>query len=355
MDITLKKLIETNKLSFVQKFDIITGVSRGMAQIHRMAYIHFDIKPANIFLLRNGFEFIPKIGDMNITRRERSEHSVTRSGTKKYMAPEYYSNKYTKKLDVFAFGLTFNELFGGNHSLDNTIITIVKEADIVFRPLIFACVSHDLNKRPSSKEIEKKLSFLNDEIKARTPNEFDLSLRNPPKEADKESESDEYETELENNSQVNKENLESVIKFGQNMLQSIITAIFDQTNKKGKISIKNNKISQYKKKRATNKCHFKNSSNFSIGNLVNDSLSLFRKDNVFERKSSSILFQDKESNQNNEYSNSLSEKFQNLKNFGKKILDDVRNNHSLNKAIFTMINDYAAIVSHPLDLSVTRN
>ena len=129
-----------------------------------------------------------------------------------------------------------------------------------------------------------------------------------------------------------------MIKFGQNMLQSTITAILDQTKIKGKISIKTNKISQYKKKHATYKGYFENSSNFSTGNLVTDSLSILRKDYVFERKSSSILFQDKDGNQNNEYSDLLSEKFQNLKNFGKKFLDNVQNNHSLNKAIFTMIN-----------------
>ena len=51
-----------------------------------------------------------KIGDLGIA----SSSNKPLGGSRKYMPPEFYTRKCTQKLDVFTFGLTFNELFNGN-------------------------------------------------------------------------------------------------------------------------------------------------------------------------------------------------------------------------------------------------
>jgi serine/threonine protein kinase len=102
---------------------------------------------------------VAKIGDLGIA----SSSNKPLGGSRKYMPPEFYTRKCTQKLDVFTFGLTFNELFNGNHSLisneKNSIIRIRKEP-LFFRDTIYQCVSDDPEERPDSKILKKYLKIM---------------------------------------------------------------------------------------------------------------------------------------------------------------------------------------------------
>lgn len=89
-------------------------------------------------------------------------------GCLEYMPPEFYTGKFTNKLDVFTFGLTLNELFNGSHQYNNkgdenenksnknlsNRISIVKSAEKFFF-VVEKCIQDDAESRPASVELEQ--------------------------------------------------------------------------------------------------------------------------------------------------------------------------------------------------------
>ena len=149
-----------SNLSHKLKFDISHGIAMGMIRIHTMGFIHHDLRTANIWLASSN---VPKIGDMS--KVSMCEEDISKfdfsSDSKKYMPPEFYSTGVvTNKFDVFTFGLTLNELFGGKHKCSNKKIEIIQKGEPFFDDLISDCISDDACNRATSREIESKLSFI---------------------------------------------------------------------------------------------------------------------------------------------------------------------------------------------------
>jgi eukaryotic-like serine/threonine-protein kinase len=80
---------------------------------HHNAVWHRDIKPANIIIMKNGRI---KLADFGIARIESSDRTRTNMlmGTPGYIAPEYYlGEQVDHRIDLFAAGVLFYELLGG--------------------------------------------------------------------------------------------------------------------------------------------------------------------------------------------------------------------------------------------------
>ena len=81
---------------------------RGLHHIHSHKFVHFDVKPANIFLSLNGS---CKIGDFGlVVDCANDELNNAREGDNKYMAPELLEGVFTQKADVYSLGITILEL-----------------------------------------------------------------------------------------------------------------------------------------------------------------------------------------------------------------------------------------------------
>lgn len=119
-------LFDKNKsplLDWSKRFQIVTGVARGLLYLHEEAperIIHRDIKASNILLDE---QLNPKISDFGLARLFPGEDTHVNtfriSGTHGYMAPEYAIHGYLSvKTDVFSFGVLVLEIVSGrkNHA-----------------------------------------------------------------------------------------------------------------------------------------------------------------------------------------------------------------------------------------------
>jgi serine/threonine protein kinase len=104
---TLKTLLSRGPLDAAEALRIFTQVCRGVHALHERSLIHFDIKPANVFL-RAG---IARIGDYGLSRlltESRNTLSFGR-GTPYYMAPELARLKGDHRSDIYSLGVLLFE------------------------------------------------------------------------------------------------------------------------------------------------------------------------------------------------------------------------------------------------------
>ena len=89
---------------------------------------------------------------------DKSNRNTFGLGCRAYMPPEFYAGDYDNKLDIFTFGLTLNELFGGSHDSRNPMKIINKA--VILWDIIDKCISREPRYRPTSQEILTKLLII---------------------------------------------------------------------------------------------------------------------------------------------------------------------------------------------------
>ncbi len=128
----LEDLIKQNAPSVTRRLEIVAQVCRGLHHAHSVGIVHRDVKPANIFVTKDG----AKIMDFGVARWTQASQTQTGMvlGTVSYMSPEQIrGEKVDGRSDIFSVGtvlyqlLTNEKLFSGD-SIETVFFQTITKA-----------------------------------------------------------------------------------------------------------------------------------------------------------------------------------------------------------------------------------
>jgi len=109
---TLQKRLQSGSLSREDSLRIFVQAARGVQALHDHSLVHFDLKPANIFLKGD----VARVGDYGLSKlvsASRNSLSFGR-GTPYYMAPEMLQRRGDGKSDIYSLGVILFECLYGD-------------------------------------------------------------------------------------------------------------------------------------------------------------------------------------------------------------------------------------------------
>uniref|UniRef100_A0ACD5VVQ7 Uncharacterized protein n=1 Tax=Avena sativa TaxID=4498 RepID=A0ACD5VVQ7_AVESA len=130
----LHECSEENSLSWMERFDIIIGVARGLMHLHQRGVVHYNLKSSNVLLDSNSE---PRVGDYGLASLlpmlDRYVLSSKIQSALGYMAPEFACNtvKITEKCDVYGFGVLALEILTGRRPVEYLEDDVVVLCDLV--------------------------------------------------------------------------------------------------------------------------------------------------------------------------------------------------------------------------------
>ncbi|XP_020205621.1 probable LRR receptor-like serine/threonine-protein kinase IRK [Cajanus cajan] len=140
-----------NVLSWRQRFKIILGMAKGLAYLHQMELIHYNLKSTNVFI---DCLDEPKIGDFGLVRLlPMLDHCVLSSKIQSalgYMAPEFACRtvKITEKCDIYSFGILILEVVTGKRPVeymeDDVVVLCDKVRSALDEGKVEQCVDEKL-------------------------------------------------------------------------------------------------------------------------------------------------------------------------------------------------------------------
>ena len=110
-DGTLQKRLQQGDMTREDALHIFVQAARGVQALHDHSLVHFDLKPANIFIKGD----VARVGDYGLSKlvsASRNSLSFGR-GTPYYMAPEMLQRRGDARSDVYSLGIVLYECLYG--------------------------------------------------------------------------------------------------------------------------------------------------------------------------------------------------------------------------------------------------
>ncbi|CAA6661876.1 unnamed protein product [Spirodela intermedia] len=120
-------------LSWRERFDIVAGIAKGLAHLHRCSIIHYNVKSSNVLIDGAGEA---KVGDYGLAKLlpmlDRYVLSSKVQSALGYVAPELASHraKITDKCDVYGFGVLVLEIVTGRKPVEYADDDVVVLSDV---------------------------------------------------------------------------------------------------------------------------------------------------------------------------------------------------------------------------------
>jgi serine/threonine protein kinase/tetratricopeptide (TPR) repeat protein len=113
---SLKNRIARELLSLDEIIKITTQIAEGLSKAHEKGIIHRDVKPANVFITREGTVKILDFGLAKKIDRTQFTRTGVRFGTTDYMSPEQIKGeKVDLRTDIWSLGTILHEMLTGEH------------------------------------------------------------------------------------------------------------------------------------------------------------------------------------------------------------------------------------------------
>lgn len=141
---------------FENSREILCQITKGLAYLHDLNFVHRDIKPTNalIYITKNAEESakpLIKLADFSlyrifgVDRRVNNPNFTGPLGSEGWMAPELYqSNQFNFKVDIFSLGCIFAyAMTGGKHPFGDHPI---KRSFMIMEKMSIILVPEDLEK-----------------------------------------------------------------------------------------------------------------------------------------------------------------------------------------------------------------
>ena len=161
------KILISRSDTVLEKFvgNILIDVAEALEHVHNCGYLHYDFKPENILVSRNGNV---RLCDFDLSRPipEKPTKMPDNPGTPVYMAPEQLRGReIDQRVDIFAFGVTMYETLTGkkpfNGDTSREVLLAQKNRDSHFaaprdlnpsipaavESIILQCIEFDADKR----------------------------------------------------------------------------------------------------------------------------------------------------------------------------------------------------------------
>lgn len=170
-DMDLKKYILKNKLSDLEKKDILYRICKCVKYLNSKNILHGDLKPSNILIFENKDI---KLSDFNLSRIITKNNKINQKlYTLNFRAPEIYENNVYLKTDIWALGCTLYEIYYGVSYLQQGIgknffhVKLTQESDEknkLFNNLINGMLQKEIENRFSIDEVLENDFFKNKKI-----------------------------------------------------------------------------------------------------------------------------------------------------------------------------------------------
>ncbi len=104
------------RLSYIERLKVCLATAKLVKEYHSNGYLCLDIKPSNIFILNDTYDFIQYIDYDSVIRKKQNSKTYFISSTPNWSAPEqhnpYEYNLISEKSDIFTLGeMVFYSLF----------------------------------------------------------------------------------------------------------------------------------------------------------------------------------------------------------------------------------------------------
>ena len=109
---TLRSRLDAGPLDREEALRIFVQAASGVQALHERSLVHFDLKPANVFLKGE----VARVGDYGLSKLvTESRHSLSFGrGTPYYMAPEMLKRRGDERSDVYSLGVILYECLTGD-------------------------------------------------------------------------------------------------------------------------------------------------------------------------------------------------------------------------------------------------